>query len=114
MQILKTMKIHDNLRLYDICSTYQEGNILVVKKYIDGNNFGVIQNIHGICEDVGAVALNGIVKVKIYQDIKMGDVLAEYKHKQLVKKYKKVVYIKRLIALEDGISGDIIQAQIIY
>lgn len=114
MQILKTIKIYNNLWLYDICSICQEGNILVTKKYIDGNNFGVIQNIHGICEDVGAVALNGVVKVKIHKDVKMSDILAEYKHKQLVKKYKKVVYIKRLIALEDGISGDIIQAQIIY
>lgn len=114
MQILKTMKIYDNLWSHDICSICQEYNILVAKKYIDGNNFGVIQNIHGICEDVGAVALNYIAKVKTHQDVKMGDVLAEYKHKQLVKKYKKVVYIKRLIALEDGISGDIIQAQIIY
>ena len=110
MQILKTMKIYDNLWFYDICSICQEGNILFAKKYINGNDFGVIQNIH---EDVGAVALNHIVKVKIRQDVKMGDVLAEYKHKQLVKKYKKVVYIKRLIALEGGMHGDTIQAQII-
>ena len=113
MQILKTMRIKDNLACHSVCSFYEEGNILVAKKYIDGNNFGVIEQIHGIYDDIGAVALNGIVKVKIHQDVKMGDVLAEYKHKQLVKKYKKVVYIKRLIALEDGISGDIIQAQII-
>lgn len=72
MQILKTMKIYDNLWFHDICSICQEGNILVAKKYINGNDFGVIQNIHGICEDVGAVALNHIVKVKIYQDVKNG------------------------------------------
>ena len=111
MQILKTMKIYNNLKLYDICSICQEGNILIAKKYVRGDNFGVIQNIH---EDVGAVALYYIVKVKIYQDVKMGDVLAEYKHKQLVKKYRKVAYIKRLISLEGGMYGDIIQAQIIY
>ena len=113
MQILKSMKIYNNLQIYDICSICQECNILVAKKYISGDNFGVIQNIHGIFEDVGAVALNHIVKVKIKCDIKMGDVLAEYRHKMLVKKYRKVAYIKRLIALEDGMSSDIIYAQII-
>lgn len=114
MQILKTMKMCDDLKNYDLCSIYKIGSILVAKKYIKGENFGVIQNISGICEDIGAIALDYIIRVKIHQNVKMGDVLAEYKHKQLVKKYRKVAYIKRLIALEDGISGDIIQAQIIY
>lgn len=114
MQTLKTMKIKDNLTCHCICSFYKEGSILIAKKYASGDNFGVIEQIHGLYDDIGAVALDHIVKVKILQDVKMGDVLAEYRHKQLVKKYRKVMYVKRLIALEDGIFGDIIQAQIIY
>ena len=112
--MLISIKIEENLQKYDICSICQEGKILIAKKYINGDNFGVIQNIHGICSNVGAVALDYIVRAKIRRDVKMGDILAEYKHKQLVKKYRKVAYIKRLIALENGISEDIIQAQIIY
>lgn len=112
--MLITMKIKDNLKNHDICSFCKNEKGILAKKYVSGENFGVIEQIHGIYDDIGAVALDYIVKLRVPQDTVMGDILAEYKHKQLVKKYRKVAYIKRLIALEDGIKGDIIQAQIIY
>ena len=112
MELMTSCIIEDSLKPYDICDIINTDKAHIVKKYTGQKLFGVLYPYDK--EGVGLLILDGVCDVKVDKDTKMGDDLAEYAHKQIKNKYKKKVFIKRLIALENGISGDIVKAKFIY
>lgn len=96
-----TMVVKDKLSQYSICSIKKdfEKNILFAEKYIEGENFGVIQEL---INNVGVVVVCGSkIKMKLQKNVNIGEKIAK-------------VGDKILYASEDGKLGDIINTQVIW
>ena len=99
----------DSISEYSIASINSYGNC---NTYKDKSNvdFAVISDFN-LNDNIIRIDTFGDTKVKLTKDVCVGDTICEYRVMKLIKKRRICQYKKRLIALENGKVGDVVDAR---